>query len=327
MDILRYVPLGIYLESPVTWLHQLDARVKLAWLLSILLSPVLAAGAWRLGIVAFLIGLTVTAGLPLRVWVRQIGLVLALALLTAGATAIAPEALGVAPAPQRQGTDVAAYGLLSAASETVTSESARAEEIAELRAYDWSEFGREQSYQYIVVQAPFGLLGRAPIQISRRTLTLGIRLGTLIFTLLYSSTLFLLVTAPEELAESLAVMGRPLQRWGVPVSELVLTLTLALRFLPLVLEEVQNLIRAIRTRDIRWQALGLRGSAGVVLGAIERLLANLLLRAEQTAAAMQVRGYEGPERLVAWHVFRLRRRDLLVLGLLPLFWLCRITLA
>ncbi|MEO0855001.1 MAG: energy-coupling factor transporter transmembrane protein EcfT, partial [Cyanobacteria bacterium J06648_11] len=173
----------------------------------------------------------------------------------------------------------------------------------------------------------FGLLGRAPIQITRRTLTLGMRFGTLLFTLLYSTTLFLLVTAPEEMAESLALMARPLGRFGVPVAELALTLTLALRFLPLVLEEVQNLIRAIRTRDIRWQSLGFRGAASTILAVVERLLANLLLRAEQTAAAMQVRGYEGPERMVPWHVFRLRRVDFMVLGFLPLFWACRIAFA
>lgn len=322
MDILRYVPLGIYLEAPITWLHRLDPRIKLVWLLSILLSPVLAAGVWRLGIVIFLIGMTIAAGLPLRVWSRQIGLVLALATFTTLATAIAPEALGVTPAPQRQGADVA-YGLLlpveTSAPQTVGG--------TELSAYDWDGLTFEQPYRYVVLKAPFGLLGRAPMQVSRRTLMLSIRLGTLIFTLLYGSTLFLLVTAPEELAESLALMGRPLERWGLPVAELVLTLTLALRFLPLVLEEVQNLIRALRTRDIRWQALGLRGSANVVLGTFERLLANLLLRAEQTAAAMQVRGYEGPDRLVPWHVFRLRRIDILGLGLLPLFWMCRIVLA
>lgn len=299
----------------MTWLHRLDVRVKIAWLLSLLLSPILATGVWRLGIVAFLIVLTLAAGLPRRVWMRQLALVLALGLLAGGATALAPEALGVTPAPQRQGVDVA-YGLAGDRLSADGSEPEAQPAIPEATAY-----------RYVLVKAPFGLLGRGPIQVTRRTLALGMRFGTLLFTLLYSTTLFLLVTPPEEMAESLAMMARPLERMGIPVAELALTLTLALRFLPLVLEEVQNLIRAVRTRDIRWQSLGFRGSASTILSVVERLLANLLLRAEQTAAAMQVRGYEGPERMVPWHVFRLRRVDLMVLGFLPLFWACRIAFA
>ena len=43
MDLLRSLPIGLYLEQPVTWLHRIDARVKVAWLLSLLLAPVLAS--------------------------------------------------------------------------------------------------------------------------------------------------------------------------------------------------------------------------------------------------------------------------------------------
>lgn len=61
MDILRNAPLGIYLEEPRTWLHRLDPRVKLAWLLSFLLSPILAGNGWRLAVVVALLLLTVAA--------------------------------------------------------------------------------------------------------------------------------------------------------------------------------------------------------------------------------------------------------------------------
>ena len=71
MDLLRSLPIGLYLEQPVTWLHRIDARVKLAWLLSFLLTPVLASMAWRLALVAILTLLTLSARIPWRVW--QIG--------------------------------------------------------------------------------------------------------------------------------------------------------------------------------------------------------------------------------------------------------------
>ena len=66
MDLLRSLPIGLYLEQPVTWLHQLDPRIKLAWLVSILISPILANAEWRFFLVVLLFALTVAARIPWR---------------------------------------------------------------------------------------------------------------------------------------------------------------------------------------------------------------------------------------------------------------------
>lgn len=316
MDLLRNVPLGLYLESPRTWLHKLDPRIKLFWLLSLLLSPILANDIWRLGLVSGLLGLTVVSGLPLRVWRRQVPLVLILGILTFTLTALAPDALGVTPMPQRISNldpDIPAYGLVA----DVETESNTA-----LEGFDPSQW--PQPYRYRVLEIP-RILFLGPWQMTRRSMNLGIRVGTLIFLLLYATGLFLLTTAPEEIAEAMERILNPLKQFGIPVAEIILTLTLALRFLPLVLEEVQNLIRAVRTRDIRWQLLSLRGSVQAILTLVERLLENLLLRAEQTAAAMQARGYSGPHASVRWHILTLGVWDWIFILGLPVFWGIRLT--
>jgi hypothetical protein len=64
MDLLRSLPIGLYLEQPITWLHRLDARVKMAWLVSILVTPILANAYWRFFLVALLILLTLAARIP-----------------------------------------------------------------------------------------------------------------------------------------------------------------------------------------------------------------------------------------------------------------------
>ena len=48
MDLLRSLPIGLYVEKPFSWLHRLDSRVKLGWLMSLILSPLLANGPWRI---------------------------------------------------------------------------------------------------------------------------------------------------------------------------------------------------------------------------------------------------------------------------------------
>jgi Cobalt transport protein len=65
MDLLRSLPIGLYLEQPVTWLHRLDSRVKLAWLMTFLIAPILANPIWRLTLVGMLIILTLTASILL----------------------------------------------------------------------------------------------------------------------------------------------------------------------------------------------------------------------------------------------------------------------
>ena len=74
---------------------------------------------------------------------------------------------------------------------------------------------------------------------------------------------------------------------------------LALRFLPLVQEELQNLLRALASRAVNLRKLGFKASFGLLLAVGERLLANILLRAEQGADALLARGGQvlGPSAL------------------------------
>ncbi|WP_448561423.1 energy-coupling factor transporter transmembrane component T family protein, partial [Trichothermofontia sp.] len=180
------------------------------------------------------------------------------------------------------------------------------------------ELPQPTRYQYVLVQ-------QGPFTVTRRSFDLGLRVSTLIFTLIYSTNLYLLTTAPEEITASLEDLMAPLRRLHWPVTEIALTLTLSLRFIPLVLEEVQNLVRAVRTRAINWKKLGLRRAINLWMTLAERLLKNLLLRAEQIASAMKVRGFTSPDRhRVQWHQTRLRRGDWLAVMGLVLLWGARL---
>lgn len=174
------------------------------------------------------------------------------------------------------------------------------------------------SYRYV-------LFSQGPIEITRYSVDLAIRTSTLLFTLVYSTNLYLLTTASEEIAMALESLMEPLRRLKLPVTEIALTLTLSLRFFPLVLEEIQNLIRSVRTRAINWKKLGLRGTTQVWLTLAERLLQNLLLRAEQIANAMQVRGFTSPDQhRVEWHQLRFKAWDGVALIGLVVFWSIRL---
>ncbi|MEM9946013.1 MAG: CbiQ family ECF transporter T component [Cyanobacteria bacterium P01_D01_bin.36] len=310
MDLLRSLPIGLYLEEPVSWLHKIDARVKVAWLLSLLLAPVLASSPCRIAIVVFLLLLTVSARIPLRVWWQQMGWLIVFGAIATCIFLIAPDGIAVSQQPRLPTAEV-----LRDWPEDLTPP----ETIPELPAVT--------NYRYEVVDWQIARVGpiNLAIHITQRSLRLAIKISTLLFTLIYATTLFLLTTAPEEITEGIEDLMQPLRWTGLPVTEIALTLTLALRFIPLVLEEVQNLVRSIRTRAIKWKKLGVRGALQIWLMVAERLIENLLLRATQIASAMQVRGFTSPStHRVTWHRLRLRWWDWLVLGGLGVFWWSRI---
>ncbi len=288
MDLLRSLPIGTYLEQPITWLHRLDPRVKLGWLLSFLLAPVLANPMWKLALVGLLVIISVLAGIPWRALKQQMGwlLLICAALFLIGM--LSPDGINVTHQPR------------SPVETLVTS---------------------NKPYQYVLFKLDSGIIH---LKITKKSIENAIHLSTLIFTVAYSTSVYLLTTSPEEITTGLEDLMSPLRRYGAPVTEIALTLTLSLRFIPLVLEEIQNLVRSVYTRAINWQKLGLKNSAKVWLTVAEKLLENLLVRAEQIAIAMQVRGFTTPNtHKVQWHQLKLGKTDFFAISILIAFWLAR----
>jgi energy-coupling factor transport system permease protein len=288
MDLLRSLPIGLYLEKPLTWLHRLDPRVKLAWLMSLILTPLLSNPYWRIFLVLFLIIITSLALIPWRVQKKQMSWLLFLSVVIFVMTSFSPDGFNLTYQPRLPTSDI-----------IIT---------------------QPTDYQYVLYK-----IGN--LTVTRRSFDLAIRVSTLLFTLIYSSNLYLLTTAPEEITAGIEELLSPLRKFKLPITEIVLTLTLALRFIPLVLEEIQNLIRSISTRAINWKKLGIKKGLKIWLIVAEKLLANILLRAEQIAIAMEVRGFTTPnQHQVQWHQLKLSIYDFLALFCLLLFWFSRITI-
>jgi energy-coupling factor transport system permease protein len=269
VDFLRQLPIGQYVaEDPAelgprrrgSWLRRLDPRLKLAWTLVFLVTPVLAGPLWRLGLVALLLLITACCGLPWRLWRRSLPLLLAVGLLVGGLAAFLPAA-GVPPGQLQRPP-------------------------AELRLVAGSPLEPPPPRSGLRWQ----LLQWGPFEVTRRSAELGLNGATLLVTLVHSANLLLVSTPPEELVWAISWLLAPLGRLGWPVERLGFTLLLALRFLPLVQEELQNLARAVATRAVNFRRLGWKAGLGLMLAVGERLLANLLLRAEQGAEALLARG-------------------------------------
>ena len=289
MDWLRQIPIGQYVDGTSSWLRLLDPRLKLSWTVAFLLTPILAGPWWRLALVGLLLLFTAFSGLPWRLWRRTLPLLLVLSLLVGGLATTLPTG-SLAPASLNRPPQELELG-------------------AEQQGMRW-ELVRLGPVQ-------LGPLPLGPLVVTRRSAELGVNSATLLFTVIHSANLLLLTTPPEELVWGLSWCMAPLARVGVPVERLGFTLLLALRFLPLVQEEFQNLLRSLATRSVNLRRLGFQASVGLVLALGERLLANVLLRAEQGAEALLARGGQwiAPSQLLR---SRLRAPLLQALGWLGL---------
>ena len=267
MDWLRQLPMGQYVHGERGWIRRVDVRLKLGWTVAFVVTPILASGAWRLGLVGFLLLLTALCGLPWLLWRRIIPLLLAASCCVGVIFLVIPSVTTVPQTPQRPSEEVR---LLPAEAPP-----SAAGEPWQLR--QWGPVGRPP-------------LQLGPLAINRASLDLALRSGTLLFTLVHSANLLLLSTPAEDLAWAFAWILRPLRFMGIPTTELGFMLLLALRFLPLVQEELQNLLRAVATRSFQLRQLGFKGAMALLLGLGERLLANLLLRSQQGAEALMARG-------------------------------------
>ncbi|KGG13007.1 MULTISPECIES: energy-coupling factor transporter transmembrane component T family protein [Prochlorococcus] len=250
MDFLKKLPIGQFVAGDSGWLRRFDPRLKFAWVMMFLVTPVLAGTIWRVGLVLFLLIITCFSAIPLRVWGRSVVYLSIFSIF-----------LGF-------------FAIFLPTSEALTS--------LPLRSY--SEIPNT------IADGPsWELFKLGPLLIDRRSFDLGIKTSSLVFTVVHSVNLMLLTTSPEELVWTLSWLMRPLGILGFPVERLSFQLLLALRFLPLVQEELQSLLRALSTRAVNFRKLGLKGSVNVFLTMGERFLANILLRADQGAEAFFVR--------------------------------------
>lgn len=158
------------------------------------------------------------------------------------------------------------------------------------------------------------LLSLGPLKVSREGLTAGslifLRLGLLILV----ASLLTLTTSPISLTAGLESILSPLKRLGVPAHELAMMMTIALRFVPTLLQEAETLIKAQRSRGAGFAARGITGMAGSLLPLFVPLFAGALRRADELAIAMEARCYRGGVNRTRLKGLQFSRPDYAALG-------------
>jgi energy-coupling factor transport system permease protein len=114
-----------------------------------------------------------------------------------------------------------------------------------------------------------------------------------VFLILYALSLLLTITTtPVALVDGLTLLLTPLRRLGLPVDEFALMTLLALRFIPTLTEEAEQLIKAQVARGANFSDGTLRELLQSLTMLLVPLMRGALRRAAELATALEARGYE-----------------------------------
>ncbi len=129
------------------------------------------------------------------------------------------------------------------------------------------------------------------LHVSRSGLELAAYLSLRLVVLVLIGSVLTLTTPPMDLTDGLVWLGAPLRRLRVPTDELALIVTIALRFIPTLLAEVDTIMRAQRARGVDFSGGGVRQRVRNLVPVLVPLFVVSFRRADDLALAMEARCY------------------------------------
>ncbi len=132
--------------------------------------------------------------------------------------------------------------------------------------------------------------------------------------LVIGTSLLTLTTSPVSLADGLELILSPLKKIHFPAHELAMMMTIALRFIPTLLEETDKIMKAQMARGADFESGNLFKRAKAMVPLLVPLFVSAFRRAGDLAMAMEARCYHGGENRTRLRVLKITRNDYLALA-------------
>lgn len=121
-------------------------------------------------------------------------------------------------------------------------------------------------------------------------------------------------TKPLDMTLGIEDLLKPFQRFHVPAHEIAMLISIALRFIPDLIEETQRIMKAQASRGVDLKEGKFMERIMAILSLIVPLFVSALQRAEDLANAMEARGYAPGEMRTRYKVLKMELRDYLLLA-------------
>lgn len=139
---------------------------------------------------------------------------------------------------------------------------------------------------------------------------MAIKMSARLALLILGSSLLTFTTTPISLTDGVERLLQPFKRLGLPAHELAMMMTIALRFIPTLLEETDKIMKAQMARGARLDSGNLIERAKNMVPILVPLFVGAFRRADELAMAMEARCYRGGENRTRLKTLKLTRSDL-----------------
>ncbi|MEG1850190.1 MAG: energy-coupling factor transporter transmembrane component T [Oscillospiraceae bacterium] len=156
------------------------------------------------------------------------------------------------------------------------------------------------------------------IKITRQGIMLAVLMTIRILCLIAGTSLLTYTTSPIALTDAIEQLLGPLKRLKMPVHELAMMMTIALRFIPTLIEETDKIMSAQKARGADLESGGLMQRAKALIPILIPLFVSSFRRADELALAMECRCYHGGEGRTRMKQLRYAARDAVAMLLLLL---------
>ena len=146
-------------------------------------------------------------------------------------------------------------------------------------------------------------------RITKEGIRLAVFMCTRLVLLILTTSVLTLTTTPIQLTDAVENLLSPFKRFGLPAHELAMMMSIALRFIPTLIDETDKIMKAQASRGAAFDEGGLINRAKALLPILVPLFFNAIKRAEELAMAMEARCYHGGEGRTRLHELHYERED------------------
>lgn len=158
------------------------------------------------------------------------------------------------------------------------------------------------------------------VQITWEGLSLAFFMAVRLIYLVIASSLMTLTTTPNQLTDGLEKGLGFLKRFSIPVHEISMMMSIALRFIPILIEETDKIMKAQTARGADFESGNILERAKAMVPILVPLFISAFRRASDLAMAMEARCYHGGAGRTKMKPLRYEKRDHIAYGLMLLYF-------
>ncbi|MBQ6806409.1 MAG: energy-coupling factor transporter transmembrane protein EcfT [Lachnospiraceae bacterium] len=158
------------------------------------------------------------------------------------------------------------------------------------------------------------------ITITKEGLRTAVFMAIRLIFLIIGSSVMTLTTTPNSLTDGMEKLMNPLKKIRVPVHEVAMMMSIALRFIPILLEETDKIMKAQIARGADFESGNLIKKAKSLVPLLVPLFISAFRRANDLAMAMEARCYRGGDHRTKMKPLKYKRRDAAAYGMLVCYF-------